>query len=103
MESLEDAAAHGQKALLGVVHPVPPFAGVSVQPTSPYSGLVLEIRSRYRGFMETRVVICQSCGRVVLRRGVDLTACARQAIEHAARSGCDPSDALIQPLAVGRS
>jgi hypothetical protein len=50
---------------------------------------------------ETLVICCGTCSWVGLRR-TDVMEAAAVAVEHAERSGCDPADALIHPIEVGR-
>ena len=45
----------------------------------------------------TRVVTCQACGWVVLRRAADVMECAQLAVQHVDEAGC-PGDILIHPL-----
>lgn len=48
-----------------------------------------------------RSVTCERCGYLALRVATVLEAAA-VVVEHAIRSGCDPTDSLIHPLEVGR-
>ena len=48
-----------------------------------------------------RVISCEGCGFVGLRRSTDLMACAQVAVRHL-DGRCDPTRVIIHPLEVGR-
>jgi hypothetical protein len=47
--------------------------------------------------LETRVISCERCPWVALRRRADVMECAREAVQHLG-GRCDPSAVVISPL-----